>query len=335
MRDILESLCNGESLSRDASAALFARIVGGELSEIEIAAILVALRAKGETPDEIAGAARALRQAALRLPARPAGVADTCGTGGDGLGTVNVSTAAALVVAEAGVPVAKHGNRAISSRCGSADVLERCGVRIDAPPAVSTRTLDELNICFLFAPQYHAGMRHAMPVRRALGVRTIFNVLGPLANPAAPSWQVVGVYDPRLCVPVARTLGLLGCAAALVVHGAGLDEIALHGPTTAALLEGGEVRELELGPADFGLPEVGLEELRGGDGDANARWLQDLLAGAGARTHAAAVAANAGALLWVEGRAASLKEGAALASEIIASGRAAERLRRWASATQG
>lgn len=335
MRETLEALCRGEDLDQAEAAALFGRIVRGELSAARIAGLLVALKAKGEAAAEIAGAAQALRQAATPLPSAGVDVADTCGTGGDGLGTVNVSTAAALVVAEAGVPVAKHGNRSVSSCCGSADVLERCGVRIDASPERSAASLAAERICFLFAPQYHSGMRHAMPVRRELGTRTIFNLVGPLANPAAPRWQVVGVYDPSLCEPMARTLGLLGCSAALVVHGAGLDEVALHGPTVAAWLRGGEVRRLELEPADLGLPSYPLEALAGGDPDDNARWLQGVLDGQGAPAHAAAVAANAGALLWVAGRAPDLQAGSAVALDVLRSGAAGQRLRRWAAFTHG
>jgi len=331
MREILETLCRRDSLTLDAADALFGRLIAGALSEVEIAALLIALKAKGESPDEIAGAASAMRRAALALPT-PAdlAVADTCGTGGDGAQTVNISTAAALVVAEAGVPVAKHGNRSISSQCGSADVLEQCGVRIDASPAVSARALDELGICFLFAPQYHAGMRHAMPVRRALRTRTIFNLIGPLANPARPRWQIVGVYDPALCLPVAETLALLGCEAALVVHGSGLDEIALHGPTDAALQRAHEVRPLTIDPEMLGLARIGRDDLTGGDPASNAAWLSQLLGGKGNLAHSGAVAANAGALLWLAERAPSLKEGVRLASATLASGRALARLRAWA-----
>lgn len=307
----------------------------GEVSEVQLTAILIALKAKGETPDEIAGAAKAMREAALTLDTGSHEVADSCGTGGDGAQTVNISTAAALVAAEAGVPVAKHGNRSISSRCGSADVLERCGVAIEAAPSLSRRCLDEVGLCFLFAPQYHAGVRHAMPVRRSLGVRTIFNLLGPLANPALPRFQLMGVYDPERCAALAHTLGLLGCERALVVHGGGLDEIALHAPTRAALLEDGEVRPLAIAPEDVGLGRCALSELRGGDPEDNARWLRNVLGGRGSRAHADAVAINAGALVWIAGRAASHREGVEAALSILASGRALERLERWAGLGEG
>ena len=334
MREILDILCSGKNLSRQESAALFARIVRGELSQLEICAVLVALKSKGETPEEIAGAAEALVTSAVPVNTGDLSVADTCGTGGDGAGTVNISTAAALVAAEAGLAIAKHGNRCVSSTCGSADVLEQCGVQIEGGPEVASRTLKEVGICFLFAPQYHTGMRHAMPVRRALGVRTIFNLLGPLANPARPRWQIVGVYDPSLCVPLARTLGLLGCESALVVHGSGIDEIAPHGPTQAALLRVGEVEELVIEPEHAGLERIRIDEIRGGGAEENAQWLFTVLAGRGSRAHTQAVALNAGALLWIADKAPNFKAGVVQADEIIHSGRAAERLRRFAECSR-
>jgi anthranilate phosphoribosyltransferase len=335
MREILEALCAGQSLGREQSTELFARIVRGELLEIEMSALLVALKAKGETPDEIAGAAEALRQAALPFDAPTPDLADSCGTGGDRSSSVNISTAAALVAAETGLAVAKHGNRAVSSLCGSADVLERCGVRIDVPPEAARRCLDELGICFLYAPRYHTGIAHAMPVRRKLGVRTIFNVLGPLVNPARPRWQLVGVYAPELCELLARTLGLLGCERALVVHGSGLDEIALHGPTEAVLFSGGRVERLVLEPGKLGLRQSGIEALAGGTADENARWLRGLLAGSGRAEHNEAVALNAAALLWTAGRVPGIEDGLELALETLASGRAAARLERWAEVSHG
>ena len=333
--DILETLCRGEDLPRTRIQALFARIIDGDLGGFELAALLAALKAKGETPDEIAGAAEALRAAARPFPVASDDLVDTCGTGGDGKGTVNISTAVAVLAASMGLRVAKHGNRSVSSRCGSADVLEAAGVVIDADPDTARRCLDEVGICFLFAPQYHAGMRHAMPVRRALGVRTIFNVLGPLVNPARPRWQVVGVYAPELCVPVAATLGLLGVAGALVVHGGGLDELALHAPTTAALWRDGKVEELTIDPAAFGFPRRPLSALSGGEARENARWLAELLAGRGEEAHEEAVALNTGGLLWTTGRAASVAEGAQQALDALRAGGAADVLRRWAEASHG
>jgi anthranilate phosphoribosyltransferase len=324
--DAIESLCRGEDLDRDAVRSLFGEVMAGNVSEVQLTALLIALKAKGETADEVAGAAQAMRQAAITLDTGELEVADSCGTGGDGAHTLNLSTATAFVAAAGGMAIAKHGNRSISSKCGSADVLEQLGVRIDAPPEVARRCLDEAGVCFLFAPQYHAGVRHAMPVRRGLGLRTIFNLLGPLANPALPSVQLMGVYDPARCETLAATLGKLGCARALVVHGGGLDEIALHAPTRAALLEDGQVRALRIQPADVGLPERPIETLRGGAPEDNARWLAALLAGEGEAAHNEAVAINAGALLWLGGKAADHRAGTELALSLLASGTPAARL---------
>jgi anthranilate phosphoribosyltransferase len=261
--------------------------------------------------------------------------ADSCGTGGDGSATVNISTAVAVVAAEAGLPMVKHGNRSISSKCGSADVLEACGVKIDVSPELAARCLQEERICFLFAPRYHAAMQHAMPVRRALRTRTIFNLLGPLSNPAAPPVQLLGVYDPALCRPMAETLRLLGCTRALVVHGAGLDEIALHGPTQGALLLAGTITDITISPEDAGLHEHPLEALAGGDPQENAAWLLRLLAGEATSAHNEAVAINAGALLWIAGKAKDLAAGAAQALAVIAAGKAKERLVRWGELSHG
>lgn len=335
MKDILESLCRRDDLSESAARRVFSRVIAGELSDIEISSLVTALKAKGETPDEVAGAARALRDAAAPFARPDYDCADTCGTGGDGMQTVNISTAVALVAAEIGIPIVKHGNRSVSSKCGSADVLEKVGVNLEASADVARRCLDETNICFLFAPHYHAGVRHAMPVRRSLATRTIFNLLGPLVNPAAPRFQVMGVYDPDLCGPAAETLGLLGCESALVVHGSGLDEIALHGPTRAARLADGRIEELEITPEQAGLDRYPLDALRGGEPDENARWFRNVLAGRGNDAHNAAIAINTGALALVTGRADSLREGTNLALDILESGRANARLNRFAEVSHG
>lgn len=331
---LIDGICAGRDLSAADAEALFRDIVGGAVAEVHLAALLVALKAKGETPAEIAGAARALRAAAAPFAAPDYLYADCCGTGGDGAGTVNLSTAAAFVAAAGGVPVAKHGNRSVSSRCGSADVLEALGARIDAPAEVSRRALDEVGFCFLLAPQYHAGLRHAMPVRRALGVRTIMNLLGPLVNPSAPPLQLMGIYDPALCAPAARTLGLLGCQAALVVHGAGIDEVALHGPTRAALLRGGEVEELTITPEDAGLGPAPLTALRGGGPGENAAWLGRALSGDAPRAHLDAIAVNAGALLWLAGKADGLRAGTQAALAILEAGLGRARLDRFVAITR-
>lgn len=329
MATVLDALSR-RSLSREETTGVFSHLMGGGYVDVEIAALVAALKARGETPEEIAGAAEALRGAARAFPRPDYRFADTCGTGGDGTGTVNVSTAVAIVAAELGLPVAKHGNRSVSSQCGSADVLEELGVKVDAPPEVARRSLDEVGLAFLFAPMYHSGVRHAMPVRKALATRTIFNLLGPISNPSHPAIQLMGVYDPALCRPLALTLGLLGAEAALVVHGEGMDEVALHGTTTAALWRDGRLTELEFTPEEAGLRRQPLSSLQGGGPATNAAFLRALLAGRGQPAHRDTVAINAGALAWIAGLADTLGDGVALALETIASGRAAERLRRWA-----
>jgi anthranilate phosphoribosyltransferase len=281
---------------------------------------------KGETFAELIGAARALRAAALPFDRPDYLFADSCGTGGDSSGTINLSTAVAFVAAAAGLPIAKHGNRSVTSKCGSADVLEQLGVRIDADPAVSRRALDQAGICFLFAPQYHPGLRHAGPVRRALKVRTMMNMLGPCVNPARPAVQLLGVADPKLLEPVARTLAGLGVTQALVVHGAGLDEVALHGETDAIRISSGVVEPLRIRPEQAGLTRAPLAALAGGGPEENAERLAALLRGYGTSAENAAVALNAGALLMTAGLAASLAEGADLARQALASGEPHRRL---------
>jgi len=323
--ELLDTLSR-RSLDHEESYATFAGLVSGRLCDVEIAALLAALKTRGETPAEIAGAARALREAAVVFPKPDYPVADTCGTGGDGAGTVNISTAAAFVAAEAQVRVAKHGNRASSSRCGSADLLEALGVKLEPSPEVARRCLDQTGLCFLFAPAYHPGVRQAMAVRRTLKTRTVFNLLGPLANPAHPEFQVMGIYAPHLCRPAAETLGLLGCRVALVVNGNGLDEIALHGPTTAALLRDGKVTELTITPEDAGLERAPLAALAGAGPAEAGPWLRSLLAGRGDPHHQRAVAANAGAMIWIAGLASSLREGTAVALDMIRGGRSLHRV---------
>src|SRR6185503_728098 len=263
--DILSLLYAGAPLGQDQAESLFAALVRGELDDPAIAAMLVALKVRGETVDELIGAARALRAADMHFDRPDYVYADSCGTGGDGSGTINISTAVAFVAAAAGLPVAKHGNRSVSSQCGSADLLERFGVRLDMPPGVARRCLDRAGVTFLFAPHYHRGVRHVMPIRKHLATRTVFNLIGPLVNPACPPIMLVGVYDSSLCVTVARTLGMLGCERALVVNGLGLDEIALHGETHAAELSRGAVVTRRFSPADFGVEVLPLAALAGGN----------------------------------------------------------------------
>ena len=331
----LERIYRGRHLTRQDSTALFEMLVQGEIDPVLISALLVAFKAKGEHPEEIAGAAGALRRSATPFPRPDYAYADTCGTGGDGSSTINISTATALVCAEMGIPIAKHGNRSVSSNCGSADVLERAGVNLEASPETARRCLDEVGICFMFAPQYHPGMRFAMPVRRALRTRTIFNLLGPLANPSAPRVQLMGVYDPALCEPLAQALGALGCDTALVVHGSGLDEVAIHGPTHGALLCDGEVELVEISPKEAGLPSFPLECIAGSDPGSNEQILRRLLSGQGDEAHNAAVAINAGTVAWLFGHSDDLKGGTQSALEAIASGRGIDRLRRWGELSHG
>jgi anthranilate phosphoribosyltransferase len=334
-RALLARLYDGETIGAEGAAALFAALVEGQLDGPSIAAMLIALRLKGETAEELAGAARALRAADEDFPRPDYLFADSCGTGGDGSGSINVSTAAAFVAAACGLPVAKHGNRSITSRCGSADVLERLGARIDVTPQVSRRALDETGICFLFAPRYHPGLRHAGPVRRTLKVRTIMNILGPCLNPAEPQVQLLGVADPRLIDPVAATLAGLGVRDALVVHGAGLDEVAIHGETDAARLHEGTIERLTLTPEQAGLQRIPIDALTGGDAEENAQRLAALLQGYGLPAEGDIVALNAGALLMIAGLAADLREGVAMAQDAMGTGEAYRRLKLFAEATHG
>jgi len=335
VEEALLTLYSGRSLGRAEAERLFTELVEGRLSEPAIAAMLVALRLKGETADELIGAARALRAADADFERPDYLFADTCGTGGDGSGTINVSTAVAFVAAAAGLPVAKHGNRSITSRCGSADVLEHLGAKLDISAERSRRSLDQTGICFLFAPLYHPGLRHAGPVRKALKVRTIMNVLGPCLNPAEPPVQLLGVADPRLLRPVAETLAALGLDRALVVHGSGLDEVALHGPTRAVRLRGGSFDEIEITPEEAGLAGAPVSALKGGGPEENAQRLKALLLGYGTSAEAQAVALNAGALLMTAGLASDLKEGTATATDVLASGAAYQRLEAFVEASRG
>jgi len=328
-------LLEGRDLDRSATRALFARIVDGSLSEPLMAAAFVALRVKGESAEELIGAAEALRAAARPFPS-PAGLfADSCGTGGDFSGSINVSTAAGFVAAACGLPVIKHGNRSFTSKCGSADVLEAMGARLDLTALESREILDRTGFCFLLAPSYHPGIAHAGPVRRALKVRTIMNLLGPCLNPARPRVQLLGVADPQLLQPIAETLRALGVERALVVHGSGLDEIALHGFTSAVSLVDGELEALEITPEQAGLRRMPVQSIAGGSPEENARRLADILSGVGGAADIAVVALNAGALLMIAGKAANLEEGVGLAMEAMRSRRARVVLDSFVDASRG
>jgi anthranilate phosphoribosyltransferase len=321
---LLKRVAGGETLDAEQSARAFGAIMAGEVSEIRITALATAMAVRKPTIDEIAGAARAMRGAMKTIEANPYAI-DLCGTGGDGIGTLNISTACTFVVAACGVPVAKHGNRNMSSKSGTADCLEALGVKIDLSPADASRCLREVGLCFLFAQAYHPALKYAAPVRKELGFRTIFNLLGPLSNPARVRRQLVGVYDKEWCTPLAEVLGRLGAQSAWVVHGDGLDEIATSGPTHVAMLEDGKVTTRDIGPEDAGLSWSPLADLAGGAAADNALALRALLDGA-AGAYRDIVLINSAAALIVAGQAGDLRTGAALAAGAIDSGAAKAKL---------
>jgi anthranilate phosphoribosyltransferase len=340
IKDAIARAVARHDLDADDIAAVFGAIMDGHATPAQIGGLLIALRMKGETPAELTGAARAMRARATPLACPdPARGVDTCGTGGDGSSTVNVSTLAAIVAAAAGACVAKHGNRALSSRSGSADVLEALGVKIDAAPAVVEACMRTAGIGFAFAPAFHAATRHVGGPRRELGTRTLFNLLGPMTNPAGVRHQVVGVFDGAWCAPVAQALGQLGARRAFVVHGDGnLDEVAVRGDTRVAEWhEAHGLMERTIGPRDFGLDEGDPGELAGGDAAMNATVLRRVLAGEDRTpTRAvrnAAIMEAAMALVAID-LAADLRDGARLAAAAIDDGRAHDTLARWAAASQ-
>ncbi|MGE0159096.1 MAG: anthranilate phosphoribosyltransferase [Gemmatimonadales bacterium] len=331
---LLEAVARGRSLTAEEAEAAFDRFMDGSASEAQMGGLLVGLRAKGVAPSEVAGGVRALRKAMVPVAAKtPERLVDTAGTGGGSVTTFNISTAAALVVAGAGVPVAKHGNRSFTSRCGSADVFEALGVRIDLAPERMAEVLDEAGIVFMFAPLLHPAMKHVGPVRRALGITTIMNILGPLTNPAGAKRQVVGVADPGLLALVPDALRALGHVRALVVHGAvGMDEVSPAGVTRVSELADGEIVEYEITPSDVGLEDVRIEALAGGDPERNAAMIEAILSGEHGPTRSAVVM-NAAAALIAADAAESWEQGARLAEESLDAGKAAETLERLRSAT--
>lgn len=322
---LLEKLFQAKSLTQAESQILFSSIVRGELEASQLAAALISMKVRGETPAEIAGAAQALLADAQPFPRPDYLFADIVGTGGDGTNSINISTASAFVAASCGVKVAKHGNRSVSSRSGSSDLLAAFGIRLDMSAEQSRLALDELGVCFLFAPQYHTGFRHAMPVRQQLKTRTLFNLLGPLINPARPPLALIGVYSPELVLPIAQTLQVLGYQRAAVVHGGGMDEVAIHAPTQVAELNNGSIESYELAPEDFGLNRYPLGALQGGAPEENRDILARLLQGKGEPAHAAAVAANVALLLKLHGQE-NLRHNAQQALEMIHSGQAFDRV---------
>jgi anthranilate phosphoribosyltransferase len=326
IQQVVSQLLDGRDLTRDETRATMGEIMAGEATQAQIAGFLVALRAKGETADEIAGCAEAMREHVLQVRPRRTDLVDVVGTGGDGANTYNISTAAALVTAAAGAAVAKHGNRAASSQTGSADVLEALGFELEQPPARIERSIDELGFGFLFAQAHHPAMRHAAPVRRELGTRTVFNVLGPLTNPAGARALVLGVYSPGLARTLAEALVQLDATRAYVVHGSGgIDELSPCGPNLVCEVENGAVREYELDPLELGIARCAPDELRGGDPQANAAALRSVLDGAEGG-HRSAVLLNAAGGIAAAGHAENLAEGIGIAREAIDSGAALTRL---------
>ncbi len=326
IRQALAQLLDGRDLSRAQARDVMAEVMAGEATPVQIGGFLVALRAKGESVDEIAGCAEAMREHVL--PVRPArdDLVDTAGTGGDGAATINISTAAALLAAAAGAAVAKHGNRAVSSASGSADVLEALGFRLELQPSRIERSIDELGFGFLFAPAHHPAMRHAASVRRELATRTVFNLLGPLTNPAGARAQVVGVYSPQLVRTIAEVLSRLGARRAFVVHGAhGIDELSPAGPNLVCEVVDGDVHERSVDPIELGVPRCSSGELRGGSPAENATAIREVFAGAeGGRRDA--ILLNAAGALAASGLARDLADGLGHAREALDSGAASERL---------
>ncbi|MBI2914467.1 MAG: anthranilate phosphoribosyltransferase [Firmicutes bacterium] len=326
LRRAIAALVEGTDLTEEQAAASMAEIMGGEATPAQIAAFMVGLRMKGETYQEIAGCARAMRDKAARIRPKSKVLVDTCGTGGDGAGSFNVSTAAAFVVAGAGVAVAKHGNRSVSSRCGSADVLEALGARIDLSPAAVSECIESVGIGFLFAPTFHGAMKHAIGPRKEIGIRTVFNILGPLTNPAGADFQLLGVYAPGLLEVVARALMSLGTKKALVVHGNdGLDEISVSDSTMVCEVEDSRLRSYEVAPEDFGLQRAESSEVQGGTAEENAAHIRSVLAGVpGARRNI--VLLNAAAALVAAQAAGDLPEGFRMAARSVDSGAAGSKL---------
>jgi anthranilate phosphoribosyltransferase len=325
MQAYIERVTKGQDLTQ-TEAREASRLVFEEATEAQIGALLTALRAKGETEAEIAGFAEGMREAARTIEPDQETLVDTCGTGGDDYDTINVSTTSAVVTAGAGVPVAKHGNYSVSSSSGSADVLETVGVEVDAEPPAVEDAIEATGIGFMLAPVFHPAMKAVIGPRKELGMRTIFNVLGPLTNPAGADAQVVGVYDPELVPVLARALARMDVERALVVHGSGLDEIAIHGETRAAEVTGDEIEEYTITPETFGLPEYDVEAVAGGDPEANAADLRGIVTGETTGAKRDIILANAGAAIYIAGEADTLREGAEQAREAIESGAAAEKL---------
>jgi len=327
--DTIRRVLSGEMLDPAAAEAAFDRFMSGSATPVEMAALLTALRVRGERPGEVAGGVRALRKAMVRLDLPDDRAVDTCGTGGGTVTTFNISTAASIVAVGAGARIAKHGNRSFTSRCGSADVLEALGIPIQLDPADERRCFDETGFAFMYAPAHHPAMKHVGPVRRELAVTTIMNLLGPLANPASVRRQVIGVARPELLELVARTLVELGHLRAMVVHGEpGLDELSPLGPSRVIEVDGGAMSERTIEPSDFGWPKFAASDIAGGERDENAARIRRILEGTDTAAARAAVVLNAAAALWVAGEVDELAEGVSKAEQAISGGGAAATLQK-------
>lgn len=315
----------------DEAVEVFSPLTVGDYDEVHIAALLTAIRTRGETLADVAGAAKAFLEAGRAFPITGAGLMDTAGTGGDGANTINITTAASLVVASDGVRMVKHGNRSVSSKSGSADVLEALGIPLDLSPEQAVRQLETTNFTFLFAPAYNPAIAHVQPVRKALGISTIFNTLGPLLSPGRPELQIMGIANPAQGQLLAEVFRELGRSRALVVHGAGTDEVAVHGTTHVWELNNAKISEYDLTPENMGIGRHDLADLAGGDGAENARALSDVFEGHGTPAHRDAIAANAGAMFYLAGKADTIAAGVAHALELLASGDVAQ----WLKAQRG
>ncbi len=321
MQAIIDKLYAQQPLSQEESQKLFDQIIKGEMDPVLMAAVLTCLKIKGETPEEISGAAKALLANANPFPRPDYDFADIVGTGGDGHNTINISTASAFVAAACGVKVAKHGNRGVSSKSGSSDLLDAFGINLAMSAEDTRKALDELGVAFLFAPQYHGGVRHAMPVRQTMKTRTIFNILGPLINPARPNIELMGVYSKELLLPIAETMLQMGMKRAAVIHGSGLDEVAIHGETLVAEIKDGKIEQYSLTPEDFGVKSFPLESIKGGEPEENREIISQILTGKGTEAQMSAVAINVALLLRLFGQE-DLKANAQQALDVMASGKA-------------
>ncbi|GHE79160.1 anthranilate phosphoribosyltransferase [Thalassotalea profundi] len=337
MTNVLQTLVDGKSLNQLQSQEFFSQVFSGDVDPALLASVLTALKVKGETPEEISGAAIAVRNFATSFPEQQNGVADCVGTGGDGANTINISTTAAILAAACGLKMAKHGNRSVSSMSGSADLLEAFGVNLTMSPETASKCLEQSNLCFLYAPAYHPGFKYAGPVRSAMGIRTLFNILGPLVNPSCPSVMLLGVYTPELIPTMAKSLVLTGVTRGWVVHGSGLDEIALHGATQVTEIANGELTEKVITPADFGLSNYvyTLDDIKGGTPQENADIIKAILSGNGEPAHNAAVIVNCAALLYLHDKADTLTDAAQIATQVLASGKGLTTLELMVSISNG